>query len=174
MAYPEAPWRLHGELIVVPTWPPGRGVMLANYTGGTLAYRELIVFSHTTLKGAVISHIYVDDEQSQSGGIDIWGLPKELATFISARDHFTARQGDVTLLHAKVRRRRGVVPFLLPTPITSHKGQTIGKARIKAAPALVKLEIPHNSPFAHLNLNGTYLGLAGDDLDLRMPPPHAP
>jgi hypothetical protein len=148
--------------------------MLANYTGGTLAYRELIVFSHTTLKGAVISHIYVDDEQSQSGGIDIWGLPKELATFISARDHFTARQGDVTLLHAKVRRRRGVVPFLLPTPITSHKGQTIGKARIKAAPALVKLEIPHNSPFAHLNLNGTYLGLAGDDLDLRMPPPHAP
>jgi hypothetical protein len=148
--------------------------MLANYTGGTLAYRELIVFSHTTLKGAVISHIYVDDEQSQSGGIDIWGLPKELATFISARDHFTARQGDVTLLHAKVRRRRGVVPFLLPPPITRHKGQTIGKARIKAAPALVKLEIPHNSPFAHLNLNGTYLGLAGDDLDLRMPPPHAP
>jgi acetoacetate decarboxylase len=171
MAYPEAPWRLHGELIVVPTWPPGRGVMLANYTGGTLAYRELIVFSHTTPKGAVISHIYVDDEQSQQGGIHIWGLPKELATFTYERDRFTARQGDVTLLHAKVRRRRGVLPIPLPTPITSHKGETRGVARIKAAPALVKLEIPHNSPFAHLRLNGTHVGIAGDALDLRMPPP---
>jgi hypothetical protein len=174
MAYPAAPWRLHGELIVIPTWPPGRGVMLANYTGGTLVYRELIVFSHTTAKGAVISHIYVDDEQSQQGGIHIWGLPKELATFVYARDHFTARQGDTTLLHAKIRRRRGVLPLPLPTPITSHLGQTVGVARIKAAPALVKLEIPHDSPFAHLKLNGTHLGLAGDALDLKMPPPHAP
>ena len=70
MAYPEAPWRLHGELIVVPARTPGRqigGVMLANYTGGTLAYRELIVFSHATTHGMVISHIYVDDEQLDAG-----------------------------------------------------------------------------------------------------------
>ena len=112
MAYPEAPWRLQGELIVVPARTPGRqigGVMLANYTGGTLAYRELIVFSHATTHGMVISHIYVDDERSMQGGIHIWGLPKELATFEYERDRFTARQGDVTLLHAKIRRRRGVI-----------------------------------------------------------------
>ena len=145
--------------------------MLANYTGGTLAYHELIVFSHTTPRGAVISHIYVDDEQSLNGGREIWGLPKKLATFSYVRDHFTARQDDVTLLHAKIRRRRGALPLILPTPITTHKGVTIGTARIKAAPALVRLEIPFNSPFAQLDLGGTHLALAGDDLDLTMPAP---
>ena len=165
MGHPPAPWRLHGELILIPTrWG---GAMLANYLGGTLAYHELIVFR----PGVRVAHIYVDSPESMRGGINIWGLPKELATFIYARDHFTARQGDVTLLHAKIRRRTGRLPFLLPTPITSHMGETIGRARIKAAPALVKLEIPHNSPFAHLRLDGTHVALAGDGLDLRMPPP---
>jgi acetoacetate decarboxylase len=64
-----------------------------------------------------------------------------------------------------------VLPIPLPAPITSEKGDTIGVAKIKAAPALVKLEIPHTSPFAHLNLHGTHLALAGDELDLHMPPP---
>ncbi len=176
MAYPEAPWRLQGELIVVPARTPGRqigGVMLANYTGGTLAYRELIVFSHATSHGMVISHIYVDDERSMRGGIHIWGLPKELATFEYERDRFTARQGEVTLLHAKIRRRRGMIRVPLPTPITSSMGDTLGIARIKAAPALVKLEIPYDSPFAHLELAGTHLAIAGDELDLTMPPPRS-
>jgi acetoacetate decarboxylase len=172
MAYPEAPWRLHGELIVVPARGL-RGVMLAHYTHGTLAYHELIVFSHATTHGMVVSHIYVDDERSQQGGIHIWGLPKELATFTYARTHFTARQGSATLLHAKIRRRRGVVPIPLPAPVTSAKGDTLGIARVKAAPALVRLEIPHNSPFAHLNLHGTHLAIAGDELDLTMPAPRS-
>jgi acetoacetate decarboxylase len=170
MAYPDAPWRLHGELVVVPARGL-RGVMLARYTGGTLAYHELIVFSHATARGMVVSHIYVDDEQSMAGGREIWGLPKQLATFTYGRARFTARQGDVTLLHARIRRRRGAIPLVLPTPITSEKGDTIGRARIKAAAALVKLEIPHDSPFAHLRLGGTHVALAGDDLDLTMPPP---
>ena len=35
-------------------------MLLANYRSGTLAYRELIVFSHATPRGMVVSHIYVD------------------------------------------------------------------------------------------------------------------
>jgi acetoacetate decarboxylase len=147
--------------------------MLANYTHGTLAYHELIVFSHATTHGMVISHIYVDDEQSMEGGREIWGLPKELATFVYERDRFTATQGDTTLLHARIRRRRGAIPLRLPTPITSEKGDTIGDARMKAAPALVRLEVPPTSPFAHLRLDGTHLALAGDGLDLTMPPPRS-
>ena len=84
MRYPAPPWHLNGEFIVVPALVRPRalgGVLLANYTSGTLVYRELIVFSHATARGMVISHIYVDDEQSLSGGREIWGLPKELATF---------------------------------------------------------------------------------------------
>ncbi|MDA0184432.1 acetoacetate decarboxylase family protein [Solirubrobacter phytolaccae] len=174
MPHPPAPWHLNGELVVVPARTPGRqlgGVMLANYTSGTLVYRELIVFSHATTKGMVVSHIYVDDEQSMSGGREIWGLPKELATFTYERDSFTARQGDVTLLHARLRRRPGFLPLVIPTPITSDAGVTIGSAKIKAAPALVELQVPHNSPFAYLGLAGRHVALAGDDLRLHMPPP---
>jgi hypothetical protein len=145
--------------------------MLANYTSGTLVYRELIVFSRATTKGMVVSHIYVDDERSMSGGHAIWGLPKELATFSYERASFTARQGTTTLLHARIRRRPGFLPIVIPTPITSDKGQTIGSAKIKAAPALVELQIPHDSPFAHLGLAGRHVALAGDDLRLHMPPP---
>ena len=176
MSHPPAPWQLNGELVVVPAFTAGRqvgGVMLADYTSGTLAYRELIVFSHATTKGMVVSHIYVDDEQSLSGGREIWGLPKELATFTYERDRFTARQGDTTLLRAKVRRRPGWLPIVIPTPIISTAGQTIGRARIKAAPALVELEIPQTSPFAYLGLAGRHVALAGDELDLTMPAPRS-
>jgi acetoacetate decarboxylase len=172
--HPPAPWQLNGELIVVPALTGARrlgGVMLANYTSGTLVYRELIVFSHATPKGMVVSHIYVDDEQSMSGGREIWGLPKELATFEYGARAFTARQGETTLLHARIRRRRGGLPIVIPTPITSAAGQTVGRARIKAAPALVDLQIPHESPFAHLGLAGRHVALAGDDLQLHMPEP---
>ena len=175
MPHPPAPWHLNGEIVVVPALTGARqigGVMLANYTSGTLVYRELIVFSHLTARGMVVSHIYVDDEQSMSGGREIWGLPKELATFEYGAGTFTARQGDMTLLHARLRRRRGGLPIVIPTPITSPAGDTVGRARIKAAPALVELQIPHNSPFAYLGLAGRHLALAGDDLRLHMPPPH--
>jgi len=176
VSHPPPPWHLNGELVVVPALTAARGVggvMLAHYTSGTLAYHELIVFSHLTPRGMVVSHIYVDDEQSMAGGREIWGLPKELAEFAYGRGVFTARQDDVTLLHAKVRRRRGRLPIVIPTPITSPAGDTVGIAKIKAAPALVELQIPHNSPFAHLGLAGRHLALAGDDLRLHMPPPRS-
>ena len=97
MPHPPAPWHLNGELVVVPALTSARqlgGVMLANYTAGTLVYRELIVFSHATARGMVVSHIYVDSEQSMSGGHEIWRLPKELAEFEYGDRTFTARQGD--------------------------------------------------------------------------------
>jgi len=174
MAHPPPPWHLFGELIIVPALvKPGAlgGVMLANYTSGTLVYRELIVFSHATHRGMVVSHIYVDDEQSLSGGHDIWGLPKELAQFDATPTCFRARQNGSTLLEASIRRRRGKVPLLIPAPIVSAAGATLGRARIKAAPALVTLDVPPTSPFAELGLSGTRLALAGDELALTMPAP---
>ena len=173
MRYPDPPWQLNGEFIVVPALVRPRalgGVLLANYTSGTLAYRELIVFSHATARGMVISHIYVDDEQSLRGGREIWGLPKELATFEYGPTWFSAAQ-ETVLLEARVRRRPGRVPLLVPAPISSAAGATLGIARVKAAPALVTLTVPADSPFASLGLSGTRLGLAGDDLRLTMPPP---
>jgi acetoacetate decarboxylase len=173
--HPPPPWHLFGELIIVPALVRPRalgGVMLANYTSGTLVYRELIVFSHATARGMVVSHIYVDDEQSLSGGHEIWGLPKEPATFEYTRTRFVARQ-EQTLLSASIRRRPGKVPLAIPAPIVSDAGATLGRARIKAAPALVTLDVPLSSPFAHLGLSGTRPGLAGDDLELTMPAPRS-
>ena len=173
MSHPAPPWHLNGEFVIVPALVRPRalgGVLLANYTSGTLAYRELIVFERATRRGMVVSHIYVDDEQSLSGGHEIWGLPKELATFAYGPTRFEARQ-ERTLLSARIRRRAGVLPMIVPAPIVSAAGATLGIARIRAAPALVTLAVPADSPFAHLGLNGTRLGLAGDDLRLTMPPP---
>ena len=68
--------------------------MLANYTSGTLVYRELIVFSHATTRGMVVSHIYVDDEQSMQRRARDLG-PAEGARRVRVRRRtFTARQGD--------------------------------------------------------------------------------
>ena len=174
MAHPPPPWHLFGELIIVPAPVRPRalgGVMLANYTSGTLVYRELIVFDRATPRGMVVSHIYVDDPQSLSGGHEIWGLPKELADFTYAPTRFTASQNGATLLDARIRRKPGWLPLVIPAPIVSDAGATLGIARIKAAPALVTLDVPPSSPFDHLGLSGTRPGLAGDDLALTMPAP---
>jgi hypothetical protein len=174
VTHPPAPWHLEGECVIVPALTAERrlgGVFLADYRAGTLRYHELIVFERATPRGMVISHIYVDDERSLNGGRAIWGLPKELAEFELTPRTFTVTQDGATLLHARMRRRPGRIPMPLLTPFTSSAGDTVGRARVKAAPALVTLDVPATSPFAHLGLAGTRVGLAGDDLDLTMPPP---
>ena len=148
--------------------------MLADYTGGTLAYRELIVFSAPKLVGGrggwVVSHIYVDDERSRSGGRAIWNLPKELAEFDVAPGRFAARRDGELLLSARIRQRPGFLPLTIPAPaigeLDGRSVLSIGRAHIRAAPALVHL----TGRFG----NGTRLGLAGDALDLTMPAPPPP
>jgi acetoacetate decarboxylase len=174
VSFPPPPWRLAGELLIVPALVRPRalgGVMLADYRAGTLRYSELIVFSRATTRGMVVSHIYVDSPESLRGGREVWGLPKELAEFELTRRTFTVRQAGALLLRARIRRRSGRLPLLIPAPIVSAAGATIGRAWIKAAPALVTLEVPSTSPLASLGLAGTRLGLAGDDLRLTMPAP---
>jgi acetoacetate decarboxylase len=158
MTHPPAPWRLHGELLLIPSGFT-RGLLLATYTGGTLAYHELIVFG----TGLVVSHIYVDDERSLAGGRDIWKLPKELADFTVSGGRFTARRDGELLVDARIRRRTGVVPLPLLAPAIGRRAVAVGVARMRAAPALVTLE----GRFGR----GTRLAVAGDALDLRMPGP---
>jgi hypothetical protein len=55
----------------------------------------------------------------------------------------------------------------------SDAGRTLGWATVQAAPALVTLDVPPASPFAHLGLTGTRPALAGDDLALTMPAPRS-
>jgi acetoacetate decarboxylase len=108
MAYPSAPWILHGfalqtvqpvdidrarllvpsDLDIVSVFPGKTvgGIYLSSYgTGSTFQYNELIVVSalvrYRDRLGAWISHIYVDHPDSVAGGREVWGLPKDLAEF---------------------------------------------------------------------------------------------
>jgi hypothetical protein len=163
--HPPPPWHLHGELLLIPTGLT-TGVMLAAYTGGTLAYHELIVFG----RGLVVSEIYVDDARSRAGGREIWNLPKELADFRLSPGRFEVRRAGELLLSARVRRRPGRVPLAFPTPtlgeLDGRLSLAIGLARVRAAPALVHAE--------GRVLSGRRLGLAGDALELTMPAPLRP
>jgi acetoacetate decarboxylase len=160
--HPPPPWRLYGELLLIPDGP-GTGVVLARYTRGTLAYHELIVAG----RPFVVSEIYVDDERSRSGGRAIWNLPKELAEFRVAPRRFEVRRDGELLLSARIRRRPGRLPLTLPAPVVGEldgrPALAVGRARIRAALALVEVE--------GRCLSGRYLGLAGDALDLTMPAP---
>jgi acetoacetate decarboxylase len=145
--------------------------MLADYTGGTLRYHELIVFRTLKLVGPrpgwVVSHIYVDDDRSREGGRAIWNLPKELAEFTVSPGRFEVRRDGELLLSARIRRRPGFLPVTIPAPaigeLDGYSVLAVGRARIAAAPALVRL----SGRF----LSGTRLGVAGDRLRLTMPAP---
>src|SRR5215813_13155259 len=108
--------------------------MLANYTGGTLAYHELIVFR----PACVVAHIYVDSPESMRGGREIWKLPKQLADFTWSRDHVHVAQDGRTLFEARIRRRPGFLPLAIPAPAIGEGGKlSVGWMRMRAAPALV-------------------------------------
>jgi hypothetical protein len=160
--HPPPPWRLHGDLLLIPDGL-GTGVMLATYTGATLAYHELIV----ARRPFVVSEIYVDDERSRAGGRAIWNLPKELADFAVGPGRFEVRRDGELLLSAHIRRRAGFMPMVIPTPVVGEldgrPAFSVGRARIRAAPALVELE--------GRVMTGRRLALAGDALDLTMPGP---
>ena len=106
--YPAAPWRLNGQLYgSIWSLSPGnirvelpldfkllvnlgRASAFAGFVdyqpGSTLVYHELIGGVVVRLQDSwrcafYVTHIWVDDAQSQQGGCEIWGVPKELATF---------------------------------------------------------------------------------------------
>jgi hypothetical protein len=156
MGYPPAPWRLHGELIIIPTrWG---GAMLAHYAGGTLAYHELIVFR----PGLVVEHIYVDSAESMRGGRAIWRLPKQLAEFTYSRSSVEVRQNGSRIFSARIRRRPGWLPLIIPGPAIGEAGKlSVGRIAMRAAPALVTAE--------GFGISGTRLAVAGDRMRLYMP-----
>lgn len=173
------------ELVALGGWTVG-GILLARYDEtATLPYHELIVFSGlarpvgSARAGAIVSHIYVDSERSVAGGRAIWGLPKELADFEWSPRRVTVRQGGRTLLDARIRRRRGLrapLPLLAPAfgTLRDAPARAVGRGILRGGPALARLEVPPQSPFAALGLgDAARVGVAGAGLDLPFPAPAA-
>jgi hypothetical protein len=125
VTYPSAPWTLSGNAVaimrltpieriadqvpsplsVVPILP-GRTLSIfyiARYAEpSTVQYHECIVAPALVRRGARvgpwISNIYVDSEASMAAGREIWGLPKQLATF----DWKWEERGRIAMTHAEV------------------------------------------------------------------------
>ena len=132
MNYPPEPWYLGGSLLASAflvdgarfrdAVPAGRhplrvgskvvvGVASASYVpGGALAYEELLIALPTWGRGGLrvtIPQIWVDSPQSQAGGRELWGIPKELAVFERSATHASMNGADMVL---DSRTGRAVLP----------------------------------------------------------------
>jgi acetoacetate decarboxylase len=199
VAHPAAPWRLAGPCVVVPLLVPvararrfvpgdvqivpaapgrtlGTLIGVTYETGSTLAYSELLVVCATVRSGnrvgGWISHIWVDDEQSVSGGRSIWKLPKDLAEFTLDRradgtQRFAARADGATLvrLAAAPPRFRASLPAAAPVPMISGAERarffTLGRSGLSAGLARVRVDVPPDSPLADLGFTAAPVGVSG-------------
>jgi hypothetical protein len=97
LGYPEAPWRLRGQLWVSlfrvtgdAGRPPGRpaglyGAAFVSYEPGSeLTYSELLVARPVGAgkrPRVSVTDIWVDSPASMAGGRELWAIPKELCDF---------------------------------------------------------------------------------------------
>lgn len=130
--YPAAPWKLHGRgglsLWTVPAgsfelpegirpisiagrWLLGVGC-LAYDKSGLLAYNELVVGVAVRCPagfGVHISHIWVDSPVSAQGGKELWGIPKQMASFEKSSDGLpTVRVKGQTIAVVDFKPRRPI------------------------------------------------------------------
>jgi acetoacetate decarboxylase len=129
--------------------------------GSTLEYRELIVGCGLTRFGARlglwISHIFVDEPRSLLAGREVWGLPKELASFTGS----PARGGELLVhregqLLCEVRWQvpRWHVPVPLYVPALTRVQDVLctfgGRGATRLAACGGRLQVPQSSPLRGL------------------------
>jgi hypothetical protein len=114
--HPPPPWHLRGRMYLsvwlarpraVPGRPPagvrpvpvlGRRAVICAWVvyepDGTLAYNELLTAVPVRARGrfmASVTRVWVDSAASRDGGRELWGIPKEPATFTTDQDGRTFR-----------------------------------------------------------------------------------
>lgn len=187
MTYPSAPWNLKGyavqslqlidiklasnfvppELKII-SFLPGKtlgGIYISHYQPGSLLeYNELIIVPafvrYKEKIAAWISHIYVDNENSVTGGREIWGLPKEMAKFNWGDNSVSVIQPNYEL--CQINYKKGFFSFQTWWKQSFKAGVFSGlnsellffensfNSQFKLISADIK--IPHKSPFSALNL----------------------
>lgn len=157
------------------------GVYLASYeSGSTLEYHELIVspalVRYGNQWGGWISHIYVDHPDSVAGGREIWGLPKELATFEWENGNtIKVYQGSKLLYSLNYQPKNWSLPLSLTLPSFGILSSNVLKfqATFKSNLSLInsQFKIPTESPFANLGLEKPGLTLSLNCLTLSVSEP---
>jgi acetoacetate decarboxylase len=192
--YPPPPWRLSAKTLIAASLVDvaearqhipedleivefGRGrtigaIGIVDYgVGSIFPYNELVVICGIARAGARvgawISHIWVDSTRSQAGGIELFGLAKQLASFTrivkddQVRYQIEAKEG---LLLTASTPKTGWAPaspgLSFPFPARGAAFGTVNgdrrllefksTARVRLTSA--RLVIPDQSPFAHLGL----------------------
>ena len=206
MSYPPAPWFLNGpihlacnlidvkrarpaippELDIIQVWPGltlGGLYWAAYQTGSIISYHELIVTSalvrYGGKVGSWISHIYVDNEDSLHGGLDIWQLPKQLACFTWNDHQITVAQGNQPLCVLDYQPTRLRLPQSWPPRISGNVLSSLSSdllcftSHFQGAIAITHshLTIPETSPFSHLHLGQPWLTLHSPQINLRVDAP---
>jgi hypothetical protein len=197
-AYPPAPWSLRGQanfhvLAVrsgdLPTVPAGFNplriggfglvvVGWVDYQGGSiLRYGELLAAIAGRWAGGVsatVTQMWVDSPASRAGGRELWGYPKELASFELAIDPSgTARACDPD--GAELARGRFAALVTSPWRL-SIRGGTVQpldgrlaavRAIFRSRPALGRgsISAPPGSPLAFVNGAHTLLSLGMRDFE---------
>jgi acetoacetate decarboxylase len=129
--------------------------------GSTLEYRELIVgcglTRHGTHLGLWISHIFVDEPRSLAAGREVWGLPKELASFtgrLAGGGELAVHRGTQLLCEARWQVPRWHLPAPLYVPALTRVKEVLcafaGRGATRLAACAGQLEVPDSSPLRGL------------------------
>jgi hypothetical protein len=194
--YPPPPWRLVGPAVVASTlvdvqrarqFVPGdleivevkpghtaAAIVVADYQDqASFPYGELSVMSalvrYRGVRGAWISHIWVDSLPSLLGGREMWGMYKHMASFAWRGGHpnevEVSADGRRLVSVAWERPQR-----LWPVPgmvrgigsVDGDRRRFSGRGVSRFARVPVSLDVPADSPFAGLGLQHAQLkGVAG-------------
>lgn len=174
--YPDAPWRLHGDLWVslfvvrgAADRPDGLyGAAFVDYVSPSpLTYHELLVarlVRDGRARRAHITDIWVDSPASRDGGRALWAIPKDLGDFAVGRSdsgplsdtRWSAADGAGQLAWARFRdvaRAVPRVPFAASTWQRRESGEAVvapirGRARV--LPAIASWEFHPDGPLAFL------------------------
>jgi acetoacetate decarboxylase len=206
MTYPLAPWQLKGYGFLALYWIdikhvrsaipqrlqictplPGKTigcVYVGIYEeGSTLQYGELIVASALVIDsgkvGAWISHICVDNPDSQAGGREIWGLPKEMAQFelqLEGVDPFIqVTQADRLLCRFQSHWHLPGIAIPIQVPAFSLLNSQLvhfkGAGTIKWHWAGIDVDILPESPIAELGLGQPFMTVLLSSIDLSVEAP---
>lgn len=196
-AYPPEPWDLTGvghvtlwrvPVAALPTLPLSarplalRGEALAASAfvrydeRGLMAYDELLAGVVVRLGrrvGLSITDIWVDSETSMHGGRELWGIPKDLATFGSRAADLSAETATGPIASASFTPRRGLFPvprLLRGSTVQTRAGRTVASpvragGRVRSAQATWSLDA--DGPLAWLRAGRPVTSVVAEDFSMR-------
>jgi hypothetical protein len=158
---------------VRPVTVAGRGVIGTAWVeyepGGDMHYRELlsaVLVRHRARLRVCIVDIWVDSLASRDGGRELWGIPKDLATFVLERDEHrgalapraetTGDRGATALIaQASIGARRRVpgrwpVGFSIVQQLDDQVKTTPVRGRAAPGPASATWQVPPSGPLTYL------------------------